>query len=246
MAPPEVLRKDLIMLDLFVNSKGENVKSRGIAIEKKIELLENLAGKVSNRRSRRWLNDRLLMELVPRLNAQEIRGLFAPPPFGDDSPPSPFCMTYSREWDNFRSIDMDKEATMMEALKVSVSKQKRVADNDKVAVLTAWHRVDCQTRKALRRSFLPELINNYEECLRIFIKESSDGDVLEVCVQDPFQRLLLHGVCEFYNMVSVTVVTQSEGSETAKITKIKKKGDDIKLPNITLCNFLKMSKAGIW
>ena len=38
---------------------------------------------VSNRRSRRWLNDRLLMELVPRLNAEEIRGLFAPPPFGN-------------------------------------------------------------------------------------------------------------------------------------------------------------------
>ena len=38
--------------------------------------------KVRNRRSRRWLNDRLLMELVPRLNAEEIRGLFAPPPWG--------------------------------------------------------------------------------------------------------------------------------------------------------------------
>lgn len=41
-----------------------------------------LSLQVSNRRSRRWLNDRLLMELVPRLNAEEIRGLFAPPPFG--------------------------------------------------------------------------------------------------------------------------------------------------------------------
>ncbi|KAF5954894.1 hypothetical protein HYC85_007750 [Camellia sinensis] len=38
---------------------------------------------VSNRRSHRWLNDRLLMELVPRLNAEEIRGLFAPPPWGE-------------------------------------------------------------------------------------------------------------------------------------------------------------------
>ncbi|KAK1354681.1 hypothetical protein POM88_047937 [Heracleum sosnowskyi] len=37
---------------------------------------------VSNRRTRRWINDRLLMELVPRLNAEEIRGLFAPPPWG--------------------------------------------------------------------------------------------------------------------------------------------------------------------
>lgn len=41
-----------------------------------------LSFQVSNRRTRRWLNDRLLMELVPRLNAEEIRGLFAPPPFG--------------------------------------------------------------------------------------------------------------------------------------------------------------------
>lgn len=41
-----------------------------------------LSFQVSNRRSRRWLNDRLLMELVPCLNAEEIRGLFAPPPFG--------------------------------------------------------------------------------------------------------------------------------------------------------------------
>ena len=39
---------------------------------------------VTNRRSRRWLNDRLLMELVPRLNAEEIKGLFAPPPWGND------------------------------------------------------------------------------------------------------------------------------------------------------------------
>lgn len=39
---------------------------------------------MSNRRSRRWLNDRLLMELVPPLNAKEIRGLFAPPPWGTE------------------------------------------------------------------------------------------------------------------------------------------------------------------
>ncbi|CAH9081244.1 unnamed protein product [Cuscuta europaea] len=247
MATPDVLqREDPILSPLLDNPKGENVKSRGIAIEKKIELLENLAGKVSNRRSRRWLNDRLLMELVPRLNVEEIRGLFAPPPFGDDLPPSPFCMTYHKEWDNFRNIDMDKEATMMEALEISVSKHKHGANNDKAAVLTAWHRVDCRTREVLRRSFLPELINSYEECIRIFIKESGDEDVLELSVQDPFHRLVLHGVCEFYSLVSVTAVTESsKGNKTVKTTKIKK-GSCIQLPNITLCNFLKMSKAGIW
>lgn len=37
---------------------------------------------VSNRRSRRLINDRILLELVPRLSGDEIRGLFAPPPWG--------------------------------------------------------------------------------------------------------------------------------------------------------------------
>lgn len=55
----------------------------------------------------------------------------------------------------------------MKALESSVSKQKNSTHNDKAAVLTAWHRVDCRTREALRHNFLPELINNYEVSLRI-------------------------------------------------------------------------------
>ncbi|XP_009594395.1 uncharacterized protein [Nicotiana tomentosiformis] len=249
MATSQILQteQDLLMMSsLFDDPKGENVKSRGIAIEKKIEFLESLAGKVSNRRSRRWLNDRLLMELVPRLNAEEIRGLFAPPPFGDDVPLSVFCLTNVEEWDKFRNIDMDKEATIMDALEGKTSKRKNCVDNDKVAVLTAWHRVDCRTREALRRNFLPELVSSYEQCVRAFA-ESGDGEVLVLRVQDPFHRLLLHGVCEFYNLVSVTT-SQTEGNKAVKVTKIKKKkkAGSADIPNITLCNFLKMAKEGFW
>lgn len=248
MATSDILQteQDLLMMSsLFDDPKGQNVKSRGIAIEKKIEFLESLAGKVSNRRSRRWLNDRLLMELVPRLNAEEIRSLFAPPPFGDDVPLSVFCMTNVGEWDKFRNIDMDKEATIMDALEDKTSKRKSCVDNDKIAVLTAWHRVDCRTREALRRNFLPELVNNYEQCLRAYVKES-DEDVLVLRVQDPFQRLLLHGVCEFYNLVSVTT-SETEGTKAVKMTRIKKKkAGSNDLPNITLCDFLKMAKEGVW
>ncbi|EOX94817.1 F15K9.15 protein isoform 2 [Theobroma cacao] len=215
-------------------------------IEKKIELLETLTGKVTNRRSRRWLNDRLLMELVPRLSAEEIRGLFAPPPWGDDVPPSAFCMTNIGEWDKFRNIDMDKEANIIGALSNLSTKKKFHGDGDKMAVLNAWQRIDCRTREALRRSFLSELIAGYEDCIRTFIKESGDGDVLELQVQDPFHRLLLHGVCEFYNLVSVTV-TQSKDAKSLKVTRIKrKKTGVVELPNITLSHFLKMSKEGIW
>ncbi|KAK4776869.1 hypothetical protein SAY86_005557 [Trapa natans] len=249
MATPEVLQRQegLNLHSPSVGSRsGANENTWAMSIEKKIEFLESLAGSVSNRRSRRLINDRLLMELVPRLNAEEIRGLFAPPPWGDDVPPSAFCMTNVREWDKFRNIDMDKEATIIGALKISPRKKKGSADADKVAFLNAWHRVDCRTRDALRRSFLPELIQNYEGCIRAFIMRSGNKDVLELNIQDPFQRLLLHGVCEFYNLASVTV-TQPNGAQSLKITRItRKKSGTVDLTNITLSHYLRMAKEGIW
>ena len=51
---------------------------------------------------------------------------------------------------------------MIKALKGSSSKRKSHVDADKIAVLSAWHRVNCRTREALRRSFLSELIESYE------------------------------------------------------------------------------------
>ncbi|KAL2991974.1 hypothetical protein AAZX31_10G024900 [Glycine max] len=186
------------------------------------------------------------MELVPRLNAEEIRGLFAPPPWGDEVPPSTFSMTNMEEWDRFRNIDMDKEVNIIHSLENSIEKRKGHIDADKMAVLNGWHRIDCRTRDALRRSCLSELIEGYEECVRAFITESTDGDILELQIQDPFHRLLLHGVCEFYNLASDTV-SGYNGVESSRITKIKrkKKGSPV-LPNITLSHFLKMSKEGSW
>ncbi|KAK4558443.1 hypothetical protein RGQ29_007977 [Quercus rubra] len=245
MATPQVLQQQDDHLH-FDPRKESAAKSQGMSLEKKIEFLESLTGPVSNRRSRRWLNDRLLMELVPRLNAEEIRGLFAPPPFGDDVPLSPFCMTNVGEWDKFRNIDMDKEANIIDASERSSTKRKVRVDADKTTVLNAWHRVNCKTREALRRSFLSELVQGYEECIRAFIMDSGDRDALELRVQDPFHRLLLHGVCEFYNLVSVTV-TESKDAESPKMTRITKKKKGVaELPNITLIHFLRMSKEGIW
>ncbi|XP_050265160.1 uncharacterized protein LOC126709108 isoform X2 [Quercus robur] len=245
MATPQVLQQQDDLLH-FDPRKESAAKSQGMSLEKKIEFLESLTGPVSNRRSRRWLNDRLLMELVPRLNAEEIRGLFAPPPFGDDVPLSPFCMTNVGEWDKFRNIDMDKEANIIDASERLSTKRKGRVDADKTAVLNAWHRVNCKTREALRRSFLSELVQGYEECIRAFIMDSGDRDALELRVQDPFHRLLLHGVCEFYNLVSVTV-TEPKDAESPKMTRITKKKKGVaELPNITLIHFLRMSKEGIW
>ncbi|KAK9139647.1 hypothetical protein Scep_009328 [Stephania cephalantha] len=233
------------MYFLFIISV-QIMKPRGALIEEKIELLESYAEKISNRRSRRWLNDRLLIELVPPLDAEEIRGLFAPPPWGDNVPKSPFCMTNLGEWDTFRSIDMDKEARIIEALQSSSTKTKRHVHDEKIAALNAWHRVDCRTRAALKRSFLSELIESFEDSIRSFLKGTGEEDMLVFQVQDPFHRMILHGVCEFYDLTSVTI-TRSMDDKPSRITKIrKKKSGSAEPPNVTLSHFLKMSKEGIW
>lgn len=51
---------------------------------------------------------------------------------------------------------------MIEALKGSSPKRGGQFNAEKMAVLTAWHRIDCRTREALRRSFLSELLEGYE------------------------------------------------------------------------------------
>lgn len=51
---------------------------------------------------------------------------------------------------------------------------------------------------------------------------------------------------QFYNLVSVTT-SETEGSKAVKMTRIKKKkAGSTDVPNITLCDFLKMAKEGIW
>lgn len=49
------------------------------------------------------------------------------------------------------------------------------------------------------RPFAPRLQNCLlfpQNCISQFIEEGGEGDVLDLKVQDPFHRLLLHGVCE--------------------------------------------------
>ncbi|XP_078446876.1 R3H domain protein [Wolffia australiana] len=224
----------------------DNAKSRGRLIEKKIDFLETITGKVSNRRSRRWLNDRLLFELVPRLNAEEIRGLFAPPPWGDEVPVSAFSKTNVSEWDSFRNIDMDKQARMIQGMETFTRKRDipSSAAVDKSIALIAWRRVDRRTREALRRNFLPDLVQSYEKCIQEFISNSGEEEAMVLSVQDPFRRLVLHGVCEFYDLVSVTQTKNKEGKDW-KVTMIRRKrSGSQKIPvGVTMAGFMRAAKV---
>ncbi|OEL31818.1 hypothetical protein BAE44_0007160 [Dichanthelium oligosanthes] len=80
-----------------------------------------------------------------------------------------------------------------------------------------------------------------EERVRNFIEDTSDKDVLVLNVQDPFQRLLLHGVCEFYNVTSTTSSSVRDGKPW-KTTTIKKRSGAGAPSRITLVSFLRMKK----
>lgn len=245
MASADLLRREEEFYSSFFDSaaKGDGVRSRSQVIERKIEALEDLATKVSNRRSRRWLNDRLLIELVPRLHVDEIKGLFAPPPWGEEAPLSAFCRTNVGEWEAFRTIDMDAEERLMQQMKRSSEKQRTHVAEDELIALNAWRRIDRQTREAIKRNFLPDLLEIYEERVRAFIEDTSDNDVLVLNVQDPFQRLLLHGVCEFYNVTSTTTSSVRDMKPWKSTTIKKRQGTGIP-SRITLVSFLRMKKNG--
>lgn len=108
-----------------------------------------------------------------------------------------------------------------------------------------------------------------QERVRTFIEDPSDKDVLVLNVKDPFQRLLLHGVCEvnmflkfngflwknlvspliivvtmqFYNVTSTTSSGMRDGKPW-KTTTIKKRQGTGVPPRITLVTFLRTKKNG--
>ncbi|GJN07014.1 hypothetical protein PR202_ga24800 [Eleusine coracana subsp. coracana] len=228
--------KALRFLEFWCLSAGDGVKSRSQMIEKKIEALEDMATRVSNRRSR-------ITFMTFPLHIVENSSLCYDNYTGEELPLSAFCSTGVGEWDAFRNIDMDTEARLMQSMKQSSEKQKIHVDQDEMIALNAWRRIDRQTREAIKRNFLPELLEIYEERVRTFIEDTVSKDVLVLNVQDPFQRLLLHGVCEFYNVTSTTMSSVRDGKQW-KTTMIKKRAGTGVPSKITLVSFLRMKKNG--
>lgn len=67
-------------------------------------------------------------------------------------------MSYSQ----LKSLISFWQANIIRTLDRASPRRKSHIDADKLAVVNAWHRINCRTREALRRSFLSELIDGYE------------------------------------------------------------------------------------
>jgi len=216
---------------------------------------------ISNRRYCRWVNDRLLRELAPPLDAEEIGGLFSPPPWGERDVLTPLeritgagnnCLSDMAAWEPFRNnVDMDKEEHMLKSLVKERPKKDESNVTGSMAAMKAWHTVDRRARDALRRNSHLPLVEAFEERILVYVKSAEAGEVLTLEVQDPFHRLVLHGICEFYGLVSNTVSKWEDtagGFSLVARTHIRKKkhpkSSDSVQP-VKLVDFLSAMKNGV-
>lgn len=216
---------------------------------------------ISNRRYCRWINDRLLRELAPPLDAEEIGGLFCPPPWGERDALTPLeritgagndCVSDMAVWEPFRNnVDMDKEEHMLKSLIKERPKKDESNITGSMAAMKAWHTVDRRAREALRRNSHLPLVEAFEERILEYVKSAEAGQVLTLEVQDPFHRLVLHGICEFYGLASNTVSKWEDtegGSSLVSRTHIREKkhpkSSDSVQP-VRLVDFLSTMKNGV-
>jgi len=216
---------------------------------------------ISNRRYCRWVNDRLLRELAPPLDAEEIGGLFSPPPWGERDVLTPLeritgagnnCLSDMAAWEPFRNnVDMDMEEHMLKSLVKERPKKDESNVTGSMAAMKAWHTVDRRARDALRRNSHLPLVEAFEERILVYVKSADAGEVLTLEVQDPFHRLVLHGICEFYGLVSNTVSKWEDtagGFSLVARTHIRKKkhpkSSDSVQP-VRLVDFLSAMKNGV-
>ncbi|KAI5074794.1 hypothetical protein GOP47_0010755 [Adiantum capillus-veneris] len=182
--------------------------------------------KLSNRHYRRWMNDRLLRELAPPLDAQEIGSLFAPPPWGEKSLASPFerVSAYGESWaqekaawEPFRNnVDMDMEARVLKHVATHQGKTLSHDARRHKAAAKAWQGVSHRSRDVLRRSSSWHLVNIFEEKIIKYLEEVKMGgsNCLVLNVEDAYHRMLIHGICEFHGLSSKTISDVKKGEAT--------------------------------
>ncbi|CAM6047994.1 unnamed protein product [Sphagnum compactum] len=213
--------------------------------ESEQQQVKELSSKLSNRRYRRWMNDKLLRELAPPLDAFEIGALFAPPPWGEKNVVSPFEQVAASAhhmalWEPFRNnVDMDLQAMLLEQADHREKVRAKGKEGGMKDAMTAWNRVERNLRGALCRVSTSPLVEELEERLVAFIGGEEKELLLEA--ELPYHRLLLHGLSQFHGLVAQTVQASEDenGSTTpTSCVLIKRRGNMCYSAGCSLPRFL--------
>lgn len=195
--------------ELWQQLMSEKARLAGTSSE--IEVFELRALEhVGARRRRRWMNEKLLRDMAGHMTAQEMDSLFKPPPWGSTHYVSPISEVTQGEgrhiWDQFRSIDSEKEQRVLQAWseynlrnKVSVSKKTETAAG---IALKRWSKVGKNARQALRGANVHSVLQLEYDVINYIASQTAEE--LVVHMDDSYSRALLHGLANYYSLWSVS------------------------------------------
>lgn len=194
------------------------------------------------RRRRRWLNDMVLRHMAGPMSANDMESLFKPTPFGDN-PGRVSALTqasqpeHSQIWENFRSIDPDKEAKVLQRWEEHNKEQQAgkagpVEQPPAATALQSWGRVNKKARLALRKANVHTVLQ-FETQLLDYL-ELGQPEPLSMVLDDAYARLLVHGLSDFYGLSSTT--SHSDGESRMLIAHKVEQGPYI--PTITCTDVL--------
>ncbi|GIL91148.1 hypothetical protein Vretimale_9585 [Volvox reticuliferus] len=190
------------------------------------------------RRRRRWLNDKTLRDLAGPLSAADMEAQFKPAPFGV-AVLSPLAQALAPAnaalWENFRSIDPEKEARVLQKWaahqRESAPLRQRPMTQAALA-LQRWAAVSKKARAALKRAN-PSSVMQLEVQILDFFQQAGHSDQLLIPLDDAFTRLLVHGLAEFYGLLSTSRPDPASGGTTVTVYRRTKPSSDGQ-PDISL------------
>jgi len=197
--------------------KGPSGVSGGLA-RAEAEEQQRLDFLLGKRAFRRYLNEKLLRELAGPLDAEQMAMLYAPPPFGEVQATVLARITEAsadneaaRAWEPFRQVDMDLQDSFLRMTGPPAS-PKLVSSL--AAAQQRWKAVEKRLREALRRGADWPLLHEIDAVVGAYAEASKEGrgasEGLEMQMDDGFHRLMLHGVCQYYELVATTSLHGNE------------------------------------
>ncbi|KXZ55196.1 hypothetical protein GPECTOR_3g340 [Gonium pectorale] len=202
------------------------LRQRGTAASE-LELAELKAMEAAGvRRRRRWLNDKTLRDLAGPLSAADMEAQFKPAPFGSAAP-SALAQAMSPAnaalWENFRNIDPEKEARVLQKWAAhqrdSAPLRQRPLSQAALA-LQRWAAVGKKARAALKRAN-PASVLQLELQVLDFFEQAAPGATLLMPLEDGFARLLVHGLADFYGLLSTSRTDDSGATCVAVYRRTK-------------------------
>ncbi|GFR39686.1 hypothetical protein Agub_g160 [Astrephomene gubernaculifera] len=216
------------------------LRQRG-ASTSEMELAELKAMEAAGvRRRRRWLNDKTLRDLAGPLSAADMEAQFKPAPFGGGHVPSPLAQAltpaHAALWDNFRSIDPEKEARVLQKWAAhqresAPPRQRQQRGPTQAALaLQRWAGVGRRARAALKRAN-PASVMQMELQMLDFFEQAAPGAQLLLPLEDPFARLLAHGLADFHGLLSASRSLPHTGEQAVAVYRRNKPLSSSSTPN---------------